>query len=161
MFKNTARDLKKIWKIIHDEGVLQHFRNSKIHWKLIIEKAAWWGGFWERLINPVKNASRKTLKRNSLTFEELRTVLTEVEATVHSRPQSHSVDDLNNDIFTPAQFLVGKSLTSHSLQGIYLKLQALHTKNCLRGEGFERCCYIGFGRDGRESIFSNCALPAT
>lgn len=46
----------------------KHFQNCRIHWKLIVERAAWWSEFWEWLIHSIKNALKKTLKRSSLAY---------------------------------------------------------------------------------------------
>lgn len=42
----------------------------------------------------------------------------EVEETVNFRPLSQAADDLNNEVLTPAYFLVGKKLTSLSLMEV-------------------------------------------
>ncbi|XP_042146100.1 uncharacterized protein LOC121835717 [Ixodes scapularis] len=80
---------------------------------LKIINCAWWGGFWERLVRSVKVSLRKVLGRSSLNFEELTTVLTEVEAVVNSRPVTFiSTDAKEREALTPAHFLVGHKLTS-------------------------------------------------
>jgi hypothetical protein len=60
----------------------------------------------------VKTCLRKVLGRASINFEEMCTVLTEVEAVLNSRPLTYvynEVDELQP--LTPAHFLVGKRLT--------------------------------------------------
>ncbi|GBM81435.1 hypothetical protein AVEN_20036-1 [Araneus ventricosus] len=41
--------------------------------------APWWGGFYERLVKSVKDPLRKILGRALLTYEELSTILIEIE----------------------------------------------------------------------------------
>ena len=45
-----------------------------------MEKAPWWGGFWERMVQGVKQCLRKTIGYNRLTFDQLNTLLVEIEA---------------------------------------------------------------------------------
>ncbi|XP_035216456.1 uncharacterized protein LOC118189871 [Stegodyphus dumicola] len=52
---------------------------QKIEWKFIPPTAAWWGGWWERLVRVVKELLRRTLGRAVLTYEELETVMCECE----------------------------------------------------------------------------------
>ena len=52
-------------------------------WKFIPARAPWYGGFWERLIGLTKSALRKVLGRAQLSYLQLQTVLTEVEAILN------------------------------------------------------------------------------
>ncbi|GFX60673.1 uncharacterized protein TNCV_4917231 [Trichonephila clavipes] len=75
-------------------------------WKFIVERAPWWGGFYERLVKTVKDPLRKILGRALLTFEELSTILSEVEAIVNHRPLTYVENDPGEpEPLTPAQFL--------------------------------------------------------
>ncbi|VEN41764.1 unnamed protein product [Callosobruchus maculatus] len=106
-FKRTCLELKELTKILTN-GKFQAFAAShRIEWRFIAERAAWWGGFWERMVKTVKDALKLTLGK-SLTFEELQTVLSEVEATVNSRPLTYIENDADNlMILTPSHFLLG------------------------------------------------------
>ncbi|CAI5682672.1 unnamed protein product [Oreochromis niloticus] len=112
-FKRADQDLKELWKTIKDPHLLEFFSERGITWKFIAERAAWWGGFWERLVRSVKICLKKVLGRASLHFEEMCTVLAEVEATLNSRPLTFVHNEVNEpQPLTPAHFLVGKRLTS-------------------------------------------------
>lgn len=74
---------------------------------------AWWGGFWGRLVRSVKTCLKRILGKASLSFEELTTMLAEVEAVLDSRPLSYVHEDaLEPQPLTPSHFLVGNRLTS-------------------------------------------------
>lgn len=69
--------------------------------------------FWERLVRSVKTCLKKVLGRASLNFEEMCTILAEVEAIINSRPLSFVHNEVDEpQPLTPAHFLVGKRLTS-------------------------------------------------
>ncbi|GFV48660.1 integrase catalytic domain-containing protein [Trichonephila clavipes] len=78
----------------------------KDRWKFNPPSAAWWGGFWERMIQMLKQILRKMLGRASLYYEELNTVLCECEHVINSRPLTYISEDVNDlSPLTPAMFL--------------------------------------------------------
>lgn len=123
-FKRADQDIKELWKAIKEPHLLEFFSERGITWKFIAERAAWWGGFWERLVQSVKTCLKKILGRASLNFEEMCTILTEV-AVISSRPLTFVHNEVDEpQPLTPAHFLVGKrhlchqspSLLTHSTQ---------------------------------------------
>ena len=54
-------------------------------WHYVLEVSPWWGGFWERMVQVVKRRIRKILSKSKLTYEELLTVICEIESVVNSR----------------------------------------------------------------------------
>ncbi|GFQ91698.1 DUF5641 domain-containing protein [Trichonephila clavata] len=76
-------------------------------------RAAWWGGWWERLIGIVKQCLRKVLGRALLDEESLSTILIGIEAALNSRPLVYEEEsDDNLAALTPAHFLTGRKLTA-------------------------------------------------
>ena len=84
-FKSAARE---ITKLMNDPGVKQYFDNARMKWTLNLEKAPWWGGIFERLVRSVKRCLKKTIGGATLTYEELLTVVVEVEMILNCRPLS-------------------------------------------------------------------------
>ncbi|GFV28561.1 integrase catalytic domain-containing protein [Trichonephila clavipes] len=75
-------------------------------WKFIPSTAAWWGGFWERLVRTMKELFRRTLRKAIFTYEELLTILCECEKVVSSRPLTYLSEDTQDlTPITPARFL--------------------------------------------------------
>ncbi|GFS48696.1 histone H3.3 [Trichonephila clavipes] len=68
----------------------------RIQWKFDLLTAAWWGGFWERLIQMVKKLLRRVLGKASLSYEEIFTILCDIEATLNSRPLNCYSEDPND-----------------------------------------------------------------
>lgn len=68
----------------------------RIKWKLNAPTAAWWGGFFERMIKIVKNLLRRVLGMSSVSYEEMETLLCDCEAVVNDRPLTYvEADDSN------------------------------------------------------------------
>ena len=57
-----------------------------IKWRYNLAKAAWWGGMYERLIRSTKRCLEKCIGRKRLTYEELLTIVVEIDAVLNSRP---------------------------------------------------------------------------
>ena len=83
-FKAADKALKKLYN--HPE-VANELSSKMIEWNL--ERAPWWGGFFERMVGCVKRCLRKVLGNARLTFDKLFTVLIEVEGTLNSRPLTY------------------------------------------------------------------------
>ena len=71
-------------------------------WTFILEASPWWGGFWERMVKSAKRCLRKTLGKALLDFEELLTVIVEIESTLNSRPICYIYDDTIDEVLTPS-----------------------------------------------------------
>ena len=71
------------------------------------------GGFWERMVRCVKICLKKHMGWSSLTFDELRTILVEIEAMLNNRPITYVYDDENGVSYplTPSQVIYGRQLT--------------------------------------------------
>ena len=65
-FKACSGQVAKISLSIE---VSRYLVDNQINWTFIVERAPWWGGFWERLIQSVKRCLRKVIGRDTLTFE--------------------------------------------------------------------------------------------
>ena len=73
----------------------------------IPEQSPWWGGFWKRLVRSVKSALRRCIGRATLSFEDFRTLIPEIEAEMNRRPityLSDNRDDLRH--LRPVYFLL-------------------------------------------------------
>ena len=61
---------------------IKHFILSlTIKWKFILEKSPWWGGFYEQIIGMIKRYIRKAVGKALLNYDELTTLLSEIEKT--------------------------------------------------------------------------------
>ncbi|XP_040066562.2 uncharacterized protein LOC120840217, partial [Ixodes scapularis] len=102
-----------MWDVLRNPHFLDHCSQNRIKWRFIAERAAWWGGFWERMVQTVKRSLRVILGKNKFGFEEMTTILQEVEAVVNSRPLAPVHDAPHEqEALTPAHFLGGGWLTA-------------------------------------------------
>jgi selenocysteine-specific translation elongation factor len=80
-----------------------------ITWKFIAPRAAWWGGWWERMVGTMKRCLRKLLGQSRLTEEQVNNTLISTEAAVNSRTITQGEDSA---ALTPAHFLIGEGLAT-------------------------------------------------
>ena len=104
---------KEVIKLTRSEEVQKYLANNKVTWKFIVEKAPWWEGFYERMVKGVKGNLRKAIGCANLNFEELRTLLIEVEAILNTRPLKYvQEDDEVSYSLSPSQLLYGRRITT-------------------------------------------------
>ena len=104
-FKSAAKTIKNL--LDHPE-VKRHFSQISVTWLFNLERAPWWGGFFERLNKSMKRCLKKTIRNARLTFDELLTAVTEVEMILNSRPLLYvSTDDMEEPL-TPSHLLIGR-----------------------------------------------------
>lgn len=126
-FKRVDFEIQQLYKNIDSCEISSYAANRGIRWKFIVERAPWWGGWWERMIRTIKNALKATIGRANLTYEQLETTLIEIEATINSRPLTYlSSDSSALKPLTPADFLLDTGITS---------IIDINTGSSLKGEG--------------------------
>ena len=90
----------------------QFLRSKSIAWDFILPAFPWWGGFYERLVHVIKNTLRMVLGNTSITFEELTTILIEVESVINSRPLTYISDYDIVEALTPYHLLFGRNINN-------------------------------------------------
>jgi hypothetical protein len=77
-FVGAVNLFKKLdWHKIED-----HCGVRQIQWIFNPPSAAWWGGWWERLVRTVKDLLKRMLGNAKLSYDQLRTSLSHVESVV-------------------------------------------------------------------------------
>ena len=138
-FKSSSKEIRRITR---SNEVLRYLVNQRVTWNFIVEKAPWWGGFWERLVRSVKLPLKKVLGRSSLSFEQLRTLMVEIESVINARPITYVYDDANSISYplSPSDLVYGRRVTLTPNDAHYeivsthqsLTRRAKHHKNLLQ-----------------------------
>ena len=86
--------------------------NQGIQWDFIPERTPHFGGLWEAAVKSLKTHLFRVVGNTRLTFEELTTAITQIEACLNSRPLGivTSNDDDGIEVLTPGHFLIGRPM---------------------------------------------------
>ncbi|XP_063830205.1 uncharacterized protein LOC135079477 [Ostrinia nubilalis] len=86
--------------------------NDGTTWHHIPPSAPHFGGLWEAGVKSIKFHLKRVLGNTTLTYEEMSTVTSQIEACLNSRPISPMSDDPTDLLpLTPGHFLLGESPT--------------------------------------------------
>ena len=113
-----ARVLSDNAKTFKSMDVDEYIRSIGVVWSYNIEGAPWWGDFFERMVKSVKRCLKKVIGSAKLTYEELLTILIEVECVLNSRPLTYVYDDATEPL-TPSHLVLGKRLLTSSTNRSY------------------------------------------
>ena len=91
-FKFTRKFLDKL---ACDYSFLSFLQGKRIQWTFNLERSPWWGGHFERLVGSTKRCLKKVLGNAKLKFDELLTVLIEIECTLNNRPLTYIYDSFH------------------------------------------------------------------
>ncbi|XP_062713353.1 uncharacterized protein LOC134290270 [Aedes albopictus] len=114
-FIGARNELHEIYQRLQNQSDLNHIRDNLamvgISWPLIPPKAPNFGGLWESAVKIAKRHLQRQLRDSLLSYEEMSTVLAQIESCMNSRPLcALSEDTLDLSALTPGHFLIGTSL---------------------------------------------------
>ncbi|XP_058838571.1 uncharacterized protein LOC131694141 [Topomyia yanbarensis] len=117
-FEGAANELEEVYRMLQDETQINQITSDttceRITWHFSPPKAPHFGGLWEAAVKVAKRQLYRQLGNSKLSFEDLTTVLMQIEASMNSRPIVPLSEDPNDlAAITPAHFLIGS--TMHSL----------------------------------------------
>ncbi|XP_036145656.1 uncharacterized protein LOC118646575 [Monomorium pharaonis] len=115
-FVGAKNEIKEIQEFINsnvrnisDEFCIPH----NIEWKFIPPASPHMGGLWEAGIKSCKFYLKRIIGGGLLTFEELSTVLIQIEACLNSRPiRQLPSTPMDLQPLTPGHFIIGEPLTT-------------------------------------------------
>ena len=115
LFHKSSVEMKKISSALAEQGIA---------WNFIPPRAPHFGGLWEAAVQGFKHLYKRVIGENKLTFEEMSTLASKIEACLNSRPLCPA-SSVGNDVvaLTPGHFLTGSSLLrslNHAMRLILL-----------------------------------------
>ncbi|XP_046391496.1 uncharacterized protein LOC124159621 [Ischnura elegans] len=108
-FIGANQELKRMFQRSSDYNrtIAEALASTGTEWRFNPPAAPHFGGIWEAAVKSTKHHIRRVIGDTKLTFEELSTLLCQVEACLNSRPLIPLTDDpTDNKALTPAHFLI-------------------------------------------------------
>lgn len=106
--KKSFEEAKFDWK-----DVVEAISKEGTEWHFIPPASPHFGGLWEAGVKSIKYHLKRIIGTDTYTFEELTTLLHQVEACLNSRPLCPMTDNPQDfTALTPGHFLVGRPLNT-------------------------------------------------
>ncbi|KMQ89434.1 gag-pol polyprotein precursor [Lasius niger] len=112
-FVGADRELRNLFRASSPDGHrIAHAASANgIRWHFNPPAAPHFGGLWEAAVKSTKHHLRRVIGETTLTYEELSTFLTQMEACLNSRPLQALSDDPDDfSALTPGHLLIGAPL---------------------------------------------------
>ena len=113
-FIGARNDLLKLDQVFESknnkDSVVSFAEQRGTEWVTIPPRAPHFGGIWEAAVKRMKHHLRRVVGTQILHYEELSTILCQIEAVLNSRPLVPLSGDPNDlQVITPSHFLIGGS----------------------------------------------------
>lgn len=110
-FVGANNQLSNIETLVNVDKFYDFLSQNKIKWNFIPVRSPHFGGLHESAVRLMKYYLKRFLNNVYLTYENLYTLLTQIESIINSRPLlplSENIDDI--EVLTPGHFLIGRPL---------------------------------------------------
>ena len=123
---------KEVKNAIFSKLGVNRLKNQVIVWQFIAQRAAFWGGTWERMVRSIKRCLRKNIGRSSLNVDELNTLLIEVESVINSRPITYLYDDQDgiSCALSPSHLIYGRRIIDEPNEELFEIVSTQESLTC-------------------------------
>lgn len=115
-FVGASRELKSLLQAENanmSTEIAEALATDGTTWHFIPPHAPNFGGLWEAGIKSAKYHLKRVIGETTLTYEEMSTVLTQIEACLNSRPLTRLDNNPDNiNVLTAGHFLIGEPLVA-------------------------------------------------
>lgn len=109
ILNDEIRKAELTWKI----ELEMDFQQLGTDWHFNPPSTPHFGGLWEAGVKSIKSHLKKTIGSSLLTFEELTTILVQIEGVLNSRPLCPMTNNPNEyNFLSPAHFLIGRPIVA-------------------------------------------------
>ena len=135
-FVGADKELRALFQQakVQSTEIAQLLANDGTEWRFNPPSAPHFGGIWEAAIKSTKYHLKRVIGDALLTFQEMSTLLVQIEACLNSRPIQPLTDDPTDlTALTPAHFLLGRpTLTVPEPSVLGLTMNRLSRRELLR-----------------------------
>ncbi|XP_055623371.1 uncharacterized protein LOC129766802 [Toxorhynchites rutilus septentrionalis] len=116
-FVGARREVHELQRLFNSqqfqEAVIHGVENDNIEFRFIPARSPNFGGLWESAVKAFKTLFKRTIGTRTLIYDEMQTVLVQIEAILNSRPLTPiSNDPTDYEALTPGHFLIQRPLTA-------------------------------------------------
>lgn len=116
-FVGARRQLDELCRLFNDQNfqssVSRQANEEQIEFRFIPARSPNFGGLWESAVKSFKLLFKRTIGLRTLLFDEMSTILTQLEAVLNSRPLTPLSNDPDDfEALTPGHFLIQRPLTA-------------------------------------------------
>ena len=99
--RSSSQIISDNFKTLKAVEIRDFIQFNRMQWEFILERSPWLGGFYKRLVSVTKNSLKKVVDKAKMDFEELNTVIVEIEKCINSRPLMYLSEEHEDSVITP------------------------------------------------------------